>query len=166
MGSLIKANPIPWAKEENMKLEFWKDGQSVKVDSIDSRAEIGQVVILDHVNFGGNPNSTKHPLAKYPQPCAFTIVDKEKDADGYGCFVVLDDKGNRIALSWTDASYLYEANEWLAWNRAHAREKLSRKERRIELLEGHLDLLKSIMAQQGVRIVSEEVAKQLGIDQP
>ena len=45
----------------------------------------------------------------------------------------------------------------------HEKEKLSRKERKIEQLQGHVDLLKDILIKQGTRIVTEKQGKDLGI---
>lgn len=146
-------------------LEFWKDGKKVGCEAIYGRGHVGQVVVLDHVSFGDNPNLEKYPLARYPQPYAFTIVEKVEGKDGY--YVVMDGDGSRIVLCdqyyGASEAYLYDANEWLAWQKEHAREKLARKERKIEQLEGHLALLKEILTKQGIRLVSEETAKKLGI---
>jgi len=146
-------------------LEFWKDGKKVEVRAIYSKGRVGQVVILDHVNYGDNPDLTKYPLAQYAQPYAFTIVEKAEGKEGY--YVVVDKEGNRVVLRdehfGASEPYLYDANEWLAWQRMHEREKLARKERKIEQLEGHLALLKEILTKQGIRLVSEETAKKLGI---
>lgn len=60
-------------------------------------------------------------------------------------------------------SYLYDAQEWLKWNAMRENEILSRKQRNIEQLEGHMELLKDILIKQGARIVTEEQAKDLGL---
>ena len=45
----------------------------------------------------------------------------------------------------------------------HETEKLSRKQRKIKQLEGHVELLKDILIKQGTRIVTEAQAKDLGL---
>ncbi len=146
-------------------LEYWKDGKQVKCEEICGRGHIGQVVILDHVSYGENPDLEKYPLAKYVHPYAFTIVEKVEGKDGY--YVVTDAEGNRITLRnrsyGADGSYLYDANEWLMWNKGYQKDKLTRKEHKIEQLKGNLDLLKDIIIKQGFRVVTEDQAKTLGI---
>lgn len=142
-------------------LEFWKDGKSVRVSAIGRGGRVWQVVILDRVNFGESPNFEKYPLAKYSQPSAFVIIEKVNGEPGV--YYALDNDGQRIKLSDNDNHYLYDAGEWLAWRTMHEKEKLGRKERRIEHLEGQVALMKEILSNQGVKIVSEKVAKELGI---
>ena len=62
-----------------------------------------------------------------------------------------------------ESSYIFDAQEWLTWNAMREKEKFSRKQRKIEQLEGHVDLLKDILVKQGVRVVTEEQAKELEI---
>ncbi|MBL7058043.1 hypothetical protein ISS03_01780 [Patescibacteria group bacterium] len=146
-------------------LEFWKDGKKVEVTAIYGKGRVGQVVILDQVSYGDNPDLTKYPLAKYPQPYAFTIVEKVEGKDGY--YVVLDDEDNRLVLRneypGASGSYLYDANEWISWERMYKQEKLARKERKIQQLEDHVARLKDTLVNLGFLIVSEEVVKKLGI---
>ena len=56
-----------------------------------------------------------------------------------------------------------DAQEWLTWNAMHETEKLSRKQRKIEQLEGHVELLKDILIKQGTRIVTEAQARDLNL---
>lgn len=148
-------------------LEFWKEGKKVECVAIYTRGRVGQAVILDYVSFGDNPDLTKYPLASYAQPYAFTIAEKVEGKQGY--YVVVDDKDKRIVLRdehyGASCSYLYDANDWISWQKEKAREKLARKERKIEQLEGNLALLKDILVNQGIRIVSEATARKLGIVQ-
>lgn len=143
-------------------LEYWKDGKSVSCKAIYGRGRVGQVVILDHVSYGDNPDLEKHPLARYIQPYAFTIVEKVEGRDGY-CIVV-DAEGNRIVLQGeSGGSYLYDANEWCVWQREYEKEKLARKDGRIAHLESQVALLKSILVSQGMRLITKEQAAALDI---
>jgi len=146
--------------------KYWKDGKENKVRAIYRNGRVGQVVILDNVSYGNSPDFDKYPLARYPQPTIFTIVEKTEGKDGH--YVVLDPKGNRLVLRDEDHGAsepnLFDASEWFAWNAMRERDKLASKERRIEQLEGQLALLKDILTKQGFRIVSMEQAEKLGIE--
>lgn len=78
-----------------------------------------------------------------------------------------DSKENRIKIEYfyssSGASVLYDAQEWLTWNDMREKEKFSRKQRKIEQLEGHVELLKDILIKQGARIVTEAQAEDLGL---
>ena len=53
--------------------------------------------------------------------------------------------------------------EWLTWNDLREKEKLSRKQRKIEQLESQKELLKDILVKQGIRIVTKAQAEDLGL---
>ena len=147
-------------------LEFWQKGKKIEVKAIYSNGKVGQTVIFgQRVDWGVNPDTTKYPLSQYPCPSIFTIVEKIEGKNGY--YVLSDANGNRIKLQdeyyGASESYLYDAQEWLTWNALHEKEKLSRKQRKIEQLEGHVELLKDILIKQGARIVTQEQAKDLGL---
>ena len=146
-------------------LEYSKDGKKIECKAIYGKGRVGQVVILSNVSFGENPNFKEWPLAKYAQPYAFTIIEKVEGKDGY--YTVTDVDGNHITLQdqyyGASESYLYDANEWLAWQKGCTKEKLRLKEEEIQHLESQKDLLKSILVSQGFRVISENQAKKLGI---
>ncbi len=147
-------------------LEFWQNGKKIEVNAIYGKGKVGQTVIFgQRVNWGVTPDTTKYPLSKYPCPSIFTIVERKEGKDGY--YILSDANGNRIKLQdefhGTSESYLYDAQEWLTWNAMHEMEKLSRKQRKIAQLEGIVELLKDILIKQGVRIVTEAQAKDLGL---
>jgi hypothetical protein len=142
--------------------EFFKDGKKVELKAIFSKGYVGQVVILDNVSY---PQNSNDPLAAYPQPALFTIVEKVEEQEG--CYVLQDTTGKKVHLlderhglsTW----WLCDAAEWLEWNGQHNDEKLKRKERRIELLDAHLSLLRDILVKQGFRVITKEQAQELGI---
>lgn len=147
-------------------LSFWQNGKEIEVKAIYGNGKVGQTVIFgQRVDWGVNPDTTKYPLSQYPCPSIFTIVEKIEGKNGY--YVLSDANGNRIKLQdeyyGASESYLYDAQEWLTWNALHEKEKLSRKQRKIEQLEGHVELLKDILIKQGARIVTQEQAKDLGL---
>lgn len=147
-------------------LEFWKNGKQVAIKAIWNNGKVGQAVIYgERVDWGENPDPIKKPLSKYSCPSLFTIVEKKEENEGY--YVLSDTNGNRIKVhsEWGGhEDYLYDAQEWLTWNALHEKEKLSRKQRKIEQLEGHVELLKDILIKQGVHIVTEEQAKNFGLE--
>ncbi len=147
-------------------LEFWQNGKKIEVNAIYGNGKVGQTVIFgQRVDWGLNPDPTKYPLSQYSCPSIFTIVEKQEGKNGY--YVLSDANGNRIKLQdkfyGASEGYLYDAQEWLTWNALHKKEKLSRKQRKIEQLEGHVELLKDILIKQGSRIVTEAQAKDLGL---
>lgn len=142
-----------------MSLEYWKDGKRVKIHPIYDVGRVRQMVILDQVSFEENPDSEKYPLAHYPQPYLFTII-----IVGKTYYYMVDAEGEKVACdknSINGSGSLYDAMEWLAWQRSHHEDKLRRKERKIEQLEGHVALLRDILIKQGFRVLTPEQAKEL-----
>lgn len=147
-------------------LEFWQNGKKIEVKAIYGNGKVGQTVIFgQRVDWGLNTDPTKYPLSQYPCPSIFTIVEKQEGKNGY--YVLNDANGNRIKVQdkfyGASEDYLYDAQEWLTWNALHEKEKHSRKQRKIEQLEGHVQLLKDILIKQGARIVTEAQAEDLGL---
>lgn len=148
-------------------LEFWQNGKKIEINPINGDGRVGQMVIYgQRYDWGANPNPTIAPLSQYPYPSIFTIVENKKGyLDGY--YILSDMEGKRIKLEYfyasSGASVLYDAQQWLTWSGMRETEKLSRKQRKIEQLEGHVELLKDILIKQGVRIVTEAQAKDLGL---
>ncbi len=147
-------------------LEFWQNGKKIEVKAIYDNGKVGQTVVFgQRVDWGVNPNPTEYPLSQYPCPSIFTIVEKQEGKDGY--YILSDANGKRIKLQdkyyGASESYLYDAQEWLTWNEMREKEKFSRKQRKIEQLEGHLELLKDILIKQGIHIVTEAQAKTLNL---
>lgn len=141
-------------------LEFYKNGKMITVYEIGDKGQVGQTVIFgNRVDWGVTPDPTKYPLSQYPCPSIFTIVEKQEGKDGY--YVLSDTNGNRIKLQ--DDSYLYDAQEWLTWNAMNEKEKLFHKQKKIEQLEDHVELLKDILIKQGIHIVTEAQSKDLGL---
>ena len=68
-----------------------------------------------------------------------------------------------MTFNFNDSCLLYDPQEWLTWNDLHEKEKLSRKQRKIEQLESQKELLKDILIKQGIRIVTKAQAKDLGL---
>lgn len=132
--------------------------------SIHRSGKVGQMVIYgERVNWGVNPDPTKNPLSQYTCPSFFTIVEKQEGENGY--YILKDAKGNSIKVTFDTTSWLlYDLQEWLTWNDLCIKEELSCKQRQIKQLENHEKLLKDILINQGIRIVTESQAKELGLN--
>lgn len=149
-------------------LEYSLDGKKVVCEAIHGKGRVGQVVVLDHINFG--QDQVRHenlpdfyerkPLAAYPMRSTFTIVEVITD-NGFS-YLLRDPNGKDVKV--VDAWYLYDLTEWLAWQDGNTKERLRRKERRNELLQGQVDLLANIL-KASIRIVTQEEAEQLGLTQ-
>ena len=145
-------------------LTFWQNDKSIEIYPIYYKGQVGQMVIFgEQVTWG----RMKPPLSAYKAPSLFTIVEKEEGENGY-C-ILKDTTGNLIKLQGshysTSTRFLYDAQEWLSWNRMREKEALSEKNREIERLEGHIALLKDILINQGIRVVTEAQAKILGLEE-
>ena len=145
-------------------LEFWQNGKKIEISAIYNKGKVGQMVIFgERVDWGVNPDPTKKPLSQYTCPSIFTIVEKQEGENGY--YILKDAKGKSIKVTFDscDSWWLYDSQEWLTWNDLHEKEKLSRKQRKIEQLESHKELLKDILVKQGIRIVTKAQAEDLGL---
>ena len=146
-------------------LNYWKDGKEIIVPSVGEDGREGQVLILgEKVDWGKTSFNSKNPLTNYPYLSVFTIVLKNK-ADEY--YVLRDSHDKTFIIHWhtftCNVRYLYDITTWLEFNTAREAEKISRKQRKIEQLEGHVDMLKDILIKQGPHIVTEKQAEALGI---
>jgi len=141
-------------------LEFWKDGKRFELEAVYGKAEVGDLLIYgQNVNWG-NASPESHPLSQYEAPALFTVVDKEP-----AYYTLRDTNGKCIKANIVrDSCYLFNAQEWLNWTKFCQTEKFARKQRKIEQLEGHIDLLKDILIKQGSRIISDSQAQKLNIE--
>lgn len=142
-------------------IEFWKDGQTIRLFGIYKDGLEGQVVIYTGACWGKNVEPEEHPLCKYPRYSIFTIVSKTDEETGY--YILKDSKGQKINVDFSDASYLYDAQEWLNLKNDQEKQTLRYKKEEIERLQGHIDLLKDILIKQGIRTITEKQAETLGI---
>jgi hypothetical protein len=138
------------------RLEYQKDGQSVRLRALHDSIEQGQQVILFNVTL-----SDGDPLSMYVQPAAFRVVSTSTHREG--SLVLLDDDGNSVTTTMSKASWLYDTTNWGLFQYARQQELLRRKDRKIEQLDGHLSLLKDILIKQGVRVITAEQAAATGL---
>lgn len=122
---------------------------------------VGMIVVLDHVSLG-----KEHPFAKYAQPAFFTIVEDWTPEERFnGVYVLHDSEGTVILPEETSniASYLTEVSVWAAWKAATTAEAIATRDDRIHNLLVREGVLKEVMQNQGVRVVTTEQAKTLGL---
>jgi hypothetical protein len=137
------------------RVEYEMDGQTVRLQAVYDRIYSGQRLVLFHVGFG-----TPEPLARYEQPAVFTAVAVDVDNKT----VELRDANERlITTKISNLAYLYDLEEWAMFQYRCLGELLRRKDRKIEQLTGHLDLLKAILTNQGFRVVTAEQAAAIGL---
>lgn len=149
-------------------LRYWKNGKEVIIEAIYSKGRIGQIVILgEKVDWGKSTNSKANPLSQYPYLSVFTIVSISTHPEDKH-YLLKDSNGKTFILPidsiHSDTCYLYDIDVWLSFNAIREDEKMSRKQKKIETLESQVDLLKGILTNQGIRIVTKEQAKALGIE--
>lgn len=148
-------------------LSFRQNSKEIIIYPINSRGKVGQMVILcNKFERRENIDPIKQPLSQYPSHYVFTIVEKVEGENGY--YILKDLDGNRIKVQdiyygVATTTYLYDFQEWLAWNDMRQEEAISCKMREIAKLKGYIELLKEILIKQGIRIVTEEQAKNLGL---
>lgn len=147
-------------------LNYWKDGKEIIVPSIGNEGRVGQVIILgEKVDWEKITFNSENPLSNYPYLSVFTIVLKNEHDEYY---VLCDSNNKKFILHWrtltSNVSYLYDITTWLEFNATREAQKISRKQRKIEQLEGHVDLLKDILIKQGIRIITEKQANTLGLN--
>ncbi|OGY42813.1 MAG: hypothetical protein A2Y67_03760 [Candidatus Buchananbacteria bacterium RBG_13_39_9] len=148
-------------REEAMEyvLYYWKNGKKVQLDGIYDQGRVGQVVILANVSYGENPDLGKRPLAAYPQPTFFVIKVVGRDDADVHFYTLVDPDCKEVLCGNSDWSNLYDAREWGEWQKQHHEEKMKRKDGRIAHLESQVDLLRSILIQQGVKLITPEQAE-------
>ena len=140
-----------------------REGKKVGIKALFGDGKPGQIVILEPVTF-----SPDHPLAGYPKPYSFLIVEKvEGDPRKEGYYILMDADGNRVKIQdpnyGASLQYFYDANEFLQWNLAREKEEKRRQNRKEENQQIRLDLLKGIIEKQGIRVITLDQAKALGI---
>jgi len=141
-------------------LEFWKDGMKQELKAISSNGKVGQVVVLTHVVL-----SEENIFYKYPQPALFTIKEKIEGKDGF--YMLLDSKNELI--KWHEdfygaySYYLYDAQEWALFVKDEQEQKRKDFICKCSDLEKSIELLKSILIAQGVKLVTQEQLDAIGL---
>jgi hypothetical protein len=126
--------------------------------SVNRNVNVGDIVCLYWIGFGSD-----HPMSEFKLPALFRV--EEKDERGRHKFTHLDT--GKIVSDFDGLSSLTEYMYWPSdvfddIEYCKNAEKKSHEEsfRRVKL---ERDLLRQIIVEQGVRIVTEDQAKQLGL---
>ncbi len=146
-------------------LSYMKDGKRIECPSLYAEAKPGQMVVLTAVSWGENPNTKMWPLAAYPQPSLFVVVGVAPNDErhiGVAMFLLRDMNGKEFATPLGIG--IHDASDWLTWNAGKHREDLRQKNARIQHLEAQVALLRGILVDQGVKLITPEQAKTLGLD--
>lgn len=130
-----------------------RKGRVVECTAIYNKGQVGQAVILDQVTFGPG-----HALNGYSHPSAFTITEIAEDS-----YFLRDGCGVSVVVQHKDGSFLYPANQWLAWKKAQTDDVAAASAEYVERLTDRLKTLTEILTKQGFRVVTEEQAEKLGI---
>ncbi|MCX6735521.1 MAG: hypothetical protein NTZ13_00345 [Candidatus Parcubacteria bacterium] len=143
-------------------LEYYKDGETVRLDALYGKGVVGRRVILDNVCFSKDSIS---PLAKYPSRTVFAIIEKTFVDNWNYSYVLMDNSGERFVLSRDggDTAYIYDLEAWALFLYESEKEHRARKDKKIAHLESQVALLKDILIKQGVRVITQEQSKTLGL---
>jgi hypothetical protein len=128
-------------------------GNSVYLHGIYDKGKAGQIVVL-----GEKFASESSVFAGYKVPAMFTI-DRAITGQSY---VLKDDNGREIIVPRDLGSYLYPIAQWFKWHRGERAVKDAASSKKIETLEGKVDLMKEILSPH-VRVITEKEAEKLGV---
>ena len=128
-------------------------GVSVYLNGIYGKGVAGQVVVLAE-KFA----SENGVFSGYAVPAVFTVDRAIADQP----YVLKDEKGKEIVVPRDFGSYLYPIVQWFEWHRGERAVKDAASSKKIETLEGKVDLLKEILSPH-LRVITEEEAEKLGI---
>jgi hypothetical protein len=145
-------------------LEYRGDnGNPIRIRCIDTNGQKGQMVVLDKVNF-----KPDHTLSKYPQPAYFYIANVdyvEYRGRKHVEYRMQGEEGITVTVSEASACYFYDAIDHAKFCAGRDKEMIRRKDRKIANQATQLAVLKEVTTSQGVRIISDSQAKELGIEE-
>lgn len=132
-------------------------------NAIYDNGKVADVVVLDNVTLDKSEGS---PLSDYIQPAFFTIVElhfSNDCRDTITSYLIRDSDGAEFDVSSRYGWYLVRLVDWVENKEQLRRETIKHKENKIIQLQYQLDILKEILTNQGIRIVKESQAKELGL---
>jgi hypothetical protein len=138
-----------------------KDGTEIKCPSVYGDGRPGQVVVLMNVCFEKIPDLEKWPFGAYPQPSFFTILEK-LGVEKYSLWYLVRDVYDK-EFKCEFSIGIYDAQVWGQWNAAKQKEDSRQKNARIQHIEAQVALLRGILVDQGIKVITPEQAKTLGI---
>jgi hypothetical protein len=161
------------------ELKFYKDGQEVVCKSVGESIRKGQILIaIGNFNEQFATHNVIPNTRTFKSGDVFLVKDLQKDfallecTDGRELILPLqarqmaslpkDYPGKNTNYNW-EFRYFFDIAEYLTWKAMSDSDHLHRKNRKIEQLEGHKQLLTDIIVKQGFRVVSDSQAKELGI---
>ena len=136
-------------------------------DAIYDKGKVNDIVVLDNVELNLEKETSK-TLIKYEQPAFFTIVKiviKIENQIDKKFYLLRDSTGKEFDVSSSDyGGFFLEASNWARNKEQYYKEKLKDEQNKAEKLIHQQEILKEILTIQGIRIVPENQAKDIGID--
>jgi len=138
-------------------------------DAIFDKGKVNDIVVLDNVTFGKENIFAKYKkLAKYEQPAFFTIVaavQLSTEDEKFMSYTLRDSQGIEFDVRQPDSGWLLvEVNNWAKNKEECYKDSIYNEQVKINKLSHQNEILKEILIKQGIRIVSQAQAKDLGID--
>jgi hypothetical protein len=135
-----------------------------KGDSMDKaiydKGKVADVVVLDNVAL----DKTKdNPLSNYVQPAFFTIVGIDCRDYKDRSYLLRDMAGMEFNIDPEYGWWLVKLEDWYKNKQQVYSESIKRKENKIDKLNNQIEILKEILTNQGIRIVTEVQVRELGI---
>lgn len=147
-----------------MAQTFTLNGEQVELQPIyDNPLSVGGVLVFDLISGDRLKQliEAKHSLALFPQP-SFFFVSAQTDFSIY--LYPLGRENDIIEIRCNNRlDYLFKLEEWAKWKTRRDREKIARKEAKINQLTAQLEMLKDILKAQGFRVITAEKAAELGL---
>lgn len=135
---------------------FIWDNKEYRLVPIGSASEVDQMVVLDKV---GYDKDSADPMASYPHPAFFRIIAKSDNG-----YTLRDTSGRIISVDAGSGYHLFDIDAWFTWQKIQKQAIEDAADKRANRLKDRLELLKSILTAQGVKLITPDQAKQLGLD--
>ena len=121
-----------------------------------SNGAVGQVVALYNVILSDN-----NILYGYPQPSLFTIAEKDEAEDGH--YTLRDMKGEIVKIEQGRCHCFYDAQELVNAMQREQEIKALKHKRTSDNFNLQVQLLKSILVEQGMKLVTQSQLDALGL---
>ena len=134
-------------------------------NAIFNKGKKGDIVVLDNVTLSSDGDK---PLSKYHQPAFFMIIevkwgsDKSRD-DKDMMYVLKDTSGSEFTVGANCGWWLVRLDDWAKFKEEKHAEILEYEREQKEKLKYQIEILRDILTNQGIRIVKESQAKELGL---
>lgn len=136
-----------------MKHSFWEGSNYIVAKPVGNDVKIGQVVVLDWVSL-----EKDNPLHKYAQPAFFKVLDVESGRHKMKIECLYGGETLEVETTW-----FYDLKVWVNHVRRFS-EGLQRDfGKEIQTLITQRDILKDVLSNAGVRVLTKEQAASIGL---